>query len=292
LRAAPPCQPVPTPTATPTAQVKVYRLVTVGTVEQKIVERACLKLKLDAVVVKLDRLAGGDRSKALTKEEMQSMITFGADNVIRAAADNPNAIVTDADIEEILRVGDKRTRDMVQAVDAKLSSLGGAFASFAGGGAGDGTASGGLLDFTIEDPSMQTFEGVDYKGYGRAARREEEERARALREAIFQAQAEEMAATTSRPSNRLQLSHQAEMVMSALAASEGEPTAQPATRPPPPSFPLPHLQAERPPRPRRRPANTARCCRPATARLPAWTPGCSWTRSASAPSPPWRWSTS
>jgi len=55
-----------------------------GTVEEKVVERAYLKLKLDAVVVQSGRLA--DKQKGLSKEEMQAMISFGADAVFKTTA--------------------------------------------------------------------------------------------------------------------------------------------------------------------------------------------------------------
>ena len=65
-----------------TKPVTVYRLVTAETIEEKVVERAYTKLKLDAVVVQQGRLA--DKSSRISKEEMTAMVQFGASKVFRA----------------------------------------------------------------------------------------------------------------------------------------------------------------------------------------------------------------
>ncbi len=56
-------------------QVRVFRLVTEGTVEEKIVERAERKLFLDAVVIQQGRLQLQDKS--LNKGELSAMVKFG-----------------------------------------------------------------------------------------------------------------------------------------------------------------------------------------------------------------------
>lgn len=65
-----------------TKPVQVYRLITQGSVEEKMIERAMIKLKLDAVVVQQGRLS--DKSKAVSKEEMMEMIQFGANAVFKS----------------------------------------------------------------------------------------------------------------------------------------------------------------------------------------------------------------
>ncbi|CAM6002370.1 unnamed protein product [Sphagnum balticum] len=62
-----------------TKQVRVFRLITESTVEERIVERAEIKLRLDAVVIQQGRLA--DAQKALGKDEMLSMVRHGADQI-------------------------------------------------------------------------------------------------------------------------------------------------------------------------------------------------------------------
>ena len=87
--------------------VRVFRLVTESSVEEKIVERAERKLFLDAVVIQQGRLANAD--KTLSKGELMSMVKFGADEIFRSGGDASTAI-TDADIDTLLAVGEERTK--------------------------------------------------------------------------------------------------------------------------------------------------------------------------------------
>ena len=64
-----------------TKPVHVYRLVTEQTVEEKIIERAHQKLKLDAVVVQSDGL---EDSKKSSRRRNTKAVRFGADKVFRA----------------------------------------------------------------------------------------------------------------------------------------------------------------------------------------------------------------
>lgn len=58
-----------------TLAIKVYRLVTEDTIEEKVVERAQQKLKLDAMVVQRGMLQG---EKKLEKDELLAAIRWGA----------------------------------------------------------------------------------------------------------------------------------------------------------------------------------------------------------------------
>merc|ERR1719162_851514 len=62
-------------------QVRVFRLVVEGSVEEKIVERAQRKLYLDAVVIQQGRLV--QQNKKLGKDEINTMIKFGADEIFK-----------------------------------------------------------------------------------------------------------------------------------------------------------------------------------------------------------------
>ncbi len=77
----------------------MYRLLTENTIEEKIIERAELKLRLDAVVVQQGRLP--DQKRALSKEEMSNMVQFGANEIFRAKG----SMITDEDIDLILSKG-------------------------------------------------------------------------------------------------------------------------------------------------------------------------------------------
>jgi SWI/SNF-related matrix-associated actin-dependent regulator of chromatin subfamily A member 5 len=73
-------------------QVQVFRLVTEDTIEQKIVERAQQKLKLDAMVVQQGRLK--DQDNKLSRDELLEAIRFGADKIFKSK----DSSITDDDV--------------------------------------------------------------------------------------------------------------------------------------------------------------------------------------------------
>jgi len=116
--------------------VNVYRLVSQNTIEEKIVERAQQKLKLDAMVVQQGRLKDKDK---VSKDEIMAAVRFGADAVFRSE----ESTITDEDIDVILERGAAKTKEMQQ----KISKA----------------EKGDLLDFRLDGGiSAQEFEGVDY----------------------------------------------------------------------------------------------------------------------------------
>jgi len=117
--------------------VQVFRLVTEHTVEEKVVERAQQKLKLDAMVVQQGRLRGKDN---LLREDLLEAVRFGADKVFKSK----DSSITDDDIDLILASGREKTRELNEKLlDADK---------------------GDMLDFKLDggSGSVQTFEGVDY----------------------------------------------------------------------------------------------------------------------------------
>ena len=66
-------------------EVKVFRFVTQDSIEEKVVERAEMKLQMDFAVIQSGRLA--EKSKALTKEEALAAVRYGADKVFKAETD-------------------------------------------------------------------------------------------------------------------------------------------------------------------------------------------------------------
>lgn len=74
-------------------QVHVYRLVTQGTIEEKVVERALKKLFLDALVIQ-QGTAFQRKQSLLESEEMMTMIRHGAEEVFLSTESS----VTDEDI--------------------------------------------------------------------------------------------------------------------------------------------------------------------------------------------------
>lgn len=120
--------------------VRVFRMITENTVEERIVERAEMKLRLDTVVIQQGRLSEASGNK-LAKEEMLSMIRHGANHIF-ASKDSD---ITDEDIDAILEKGEKKTEEIRQ----KLEKLG----------------EGSLRNFTLDtnDYSVYQFQGEDYR---------------------------------------------------------------------------------------------------------------------------------
>jgi len=110
-------------------------------VEEKIVERAEVKLRLDKLVIQQGRLVDNQKN-ALNKDEMLNMIRHGANHVFQSK----DSEITDEDIDTILRKGEEKTEEMKQ----KLESLG----------------ESSLRNFTLDaqtESSLYTFEGEDYR---------------------------------------------------------------------------------------------------------------------------------
>lgn len=120
--------------------VNVFRLVTEHTIEEKIVERAQQKLKLDAMVVQQGRLKDKDK---VSKEEILAAVRFGADSIFRSE----ESTITDEDIDVILERGKAKTKELAEKIQKREK--------------------GDLLDFRLDGGiSAQTFEGVDYSDKG------------------------------------------------------------------------------------------------------------------------------
>jgi hypothetical protein len=97
-----------------TKTVRVFRLITDNTVEERIIDRAEMKLRLDHVVIQQGRLV--DSNNKLDKDQMLSMIRHGA-NYVFSGKDSD---ITDKDIDDILDEGQKRTEE----IKKRLADLG------------------------------------------------------------------------------------------------------------------------------------------------------------------------
>jgi SWI/SNF-related matrix-associated actin-dependent regulator of chromatin subfamily A member 5 len=137
-----------------TKTVRVFRLITEHTVEERICERAEMKLRLDHVVIQQGRLQ--EASTKLDKDEMLSMIRHGATHVFSSKQDENEL---DVDIDLVLAHGEQKTKELREKFENLGESqlrkftidnenVGGPNAS----GSGDGT-----------DGSIYRFEGEDYR---------------------------------------------------------------------------------------------------------------------------------
>mmetsp|Transcript_10607 Transcript_10607/g.13179 ORF Transcript_10607/g.13179 Transcript_10607/m.13179 type:complete len:381 (-) Transcript_10607:1226-2368(-) len=121
-----------------TKPVHVYRLMTEHSIEEKIVERAQQKLKLDAVVVQQGQLTQQEKNNIKT-EILLNAVRFGADKVFRPVT----AEITDEDIDAIVARGQKRTAEL----EAKLAQA----------------DKGDILDFKLDgNIQSQEWEGLNY----------------------------------------------------------------------------------------------------------------------------------
>ena len=99
-----------------TKQVNVIRLVTKDTLEERIIERQCLRLKLDSLIIQTGRLA--PRHKPLGKEELQEMLHYGADAIFNASGDSTD--FTDEQLDQILDKGEQHQVRMDHELESQL----------------------------------------------------------------------------------------------------------------------------------------------------------------------------
>lgn len=84
-------------------KVNVYRLITQHTIEEKIIERQIVKLKLDQLCVnkKMQNV-----NKNISKDQLKDMIQFGVSEIFKGE----NGTYTDEDIDELLRRGEEKAK--------------------------------------------------------------------------------------------------------------------------------------------------------------------------------------
>uniref|UniRef100_A0A8C9H1L1 ISWI chromatin-remodeling complex ATPase CHR11-like n=1 Tax=Piliocolobus tephrosceles TaxID=591936 RepID=A0A8C9H1L1_9PRIM len=95
-------------------RVIVYRFVTQNTVEEKIVERAAKKLKLDSLIIQKGKL--NLNNKENNKQELHNILNFGAPEVYKT---QDLCSISDKDIDIILADAEKRTME----IENKLKNL-------------------------------------------------------------------------------------------------------------------------------------------------------------------------
>lgn len=88
-------------------QVVVFRFMTENTVEEKIIDKATQKLRLDQLVIQQGR---STQSKAASKDDLLSMIQFGANEIFNSASKSSSQ--KEIDIEEILKRSEEKTKEL------------------------------------------------------------------------------------------------------------------------------------------------------------------------------------
>ncbi|CAG0923058.1 unnamed protein product [Notodromas monacha] len=130
-------------------QVRVFRFITENTIEERIVERAEIKLRLDRLVIQQGRIQSNDQPSnknmnTLGKEEMLSMIRHGADHIF---ASKDSELLTDEDIDKILERSETKTQELAEKL-AKLP---------------EETLRNLTFDAAATSDSVYQFEGEDYR---------------------------------------------------------------------------------------------------------------------------------
>ncbi|THH20194.1 hypothetical protein EW146_g1133 [Bondarzewia mesenterica] len=88
-----------------TKQVYVFRFITEESVEERMLERAAQKLRLDQLVIQQGQQ---QQTKAANKEELLEMITHGAEKIVNSTT----SLIVDDDIDAIIQRGEERTAEL------------------------------------------------------------------------------------------------------------------------------------------------------------------------------------
>ena len=106
-----------------TKQVVVFRFVTEQAIEEKVLERAAQKLRLDQLVIQQGRAQQAAKTAA-SKDELLNMIQHGAEKVFESKGATgllgDKSDLTDDDIDAILKHGEERTAEL----NARYEKLG------------------------------------------------------------------------------------------------------------------------------------------------------------------------
>lgn len=96
-----------------TKQVKVFRFVTENAIEEKVLERAAQKLRLDQLVIQQGRNSGGAQQggKSSSKDQLLDMIQHGAAEIFKAK-DGDDASNADVDIDALLADSERKTQEL------------------------------------------------------------------------------------------------------------------------------------------------------------------------------------
>lgn len=128
--------------------VQVFRFITEGTVEEKIIERAERKLFLDAAVIQQGRLA--EQHSSLEKDELMKMVRFGADQILSGKG----GTYTDEDIDALIAKGEEKTNEIAAKLETDVKHN---LADFK------------LLADTDDGKDTFSFDGKNYRGEGNTA---------------------------------------------------------------------------------------------------------------------------
>jgi SWI/SNF-related matrix-associated actin-dependent regulator of chromatin subfamily A member 5 len=122
-------------------KVYVYRLITKSTVEEKILERQAIRLKLDQIVIQSGKVAS---QKALTKEEYEKILIHGAAEILQ----QKQQMLSDdglMDVDAIIEEGERKFARLKEEAAKQAEKLKNAF------------------NFEVEQTDMLMFQDKDYR---------------------------------------------------------------------------------------------------------------------------------
>ena len=93
--------------------VSVFRFITQSSIEEKMVEKQALKLKLDSVIIQKGRAAS--KAAGFTKDELKDVVHYGADEIFKVGD-----TITEEDIEDMIKKGLDDASALKQKVDDKI----------------------------------------------------------------------------------------------------------------------------------------------------------------------------
>ena len=120
-----------------TKQVFVFRFITEKSIEERVIERAVQKLRLDQIVVQSGKKAISHKS--MTQNDLVNMIYYGAEEICKDTANT----ISNESIEDIIRTGEEKTQGLLQKYEKV-----------------------GLQDlqkFSSDSQSAYQWEGADYR---------------------------------------------------------------------------------------------------------------------------------
>jgi hypothetical protein len=82
-------------------------------VEEKMVEKQSMKLKLDSMIIQKGRLA--PKNTGLYKDDLQDMVNYGADAIFEIGSD-----VDEDDIEKLIKDGEEKAKHLSEAAEAAM----------------------------------------------------------------------------------------------------------------------------------------------------------------------------
>lgn len=118
-------------------QVRVYRLITKNTMEEKMVEKQTMKLKLDSLIIQKGRMA--PKNTGLQKDDLKDMVNYGADAIFEIGSN-----IDEEDLEEMIKNGEDKAKKLSeQAEDIMKEKF-------------------DMVNFEMNTCNLYQFEDVDY----------------------------------------------------------------------------------------------------------------------------------